>query len=109
MPEGSDPAGGPDRRASRRFAPLAVIGLILAWLLVSGGRPGDWIALRGPVPGTGGMLAKGHLVLIALILIIAHFVFRMPRQGGPISEDEGREPADEGDPDDGPAIGRRIE
>jgi hypothetical protein len=68
--------------------PLVVIGVVLAWLLFSGGSLTDWFALRGAIPGTGGMVAKGHLVLLALILIIANFVFRMPREGGPLAAEE---------------------
>lgn len=95
----SDPESEtPPAEPRRRTWPLVVIGLILAWLLFSGGRITDWFALRGPVPGTGGMVRKGYLVLLALILIIANFVLRMPRQGGPMAveeeEGEGDSPGD---------------
>ncbi|QDV38041.1 hypothetical protein [Tautonia plasticadhaerens] len=85
-----EPDAGPEATPEppRRYWPLVAIGLILAWLLFSGGRVTDWFALRGPVPGTGGMVRKGYLVLLALILVIANFVLRMPREGGPMAAEE---------------------
>jgi hypothetical protein len=93
---GESDSQGEEQPRRKTTWPLVVIAVVLAWLLFSGGSLTDWFALRGAVPGTGGMVAKGHLVLLALILIIANFVFRMPREGGPMASEEqesgGQEP-----------------
>lgn len=73
--------------ASGRFWPLVVIGGVLGWLLLTGGAVPGLEIIEGRIPGTGGILTVGHLVLLALILVIGNFVIRIPREGGPVSGD----------------------
>ena len=83
--EGEDQTEG----ARGRLWPLVVIGGVVVWLLLTGGSIPGLSILWGMVPETGGVLTVGHLVLLVLILTIANFVLRMPREGGPLIDESG--------------------
>ena len=100
MRVGSDGSEDGDPGSSgRRPWGVVVVTAVLVWLLLSGGSLADWFSMRGAVPGTGGVLSKGHLLILGLILVIAQYVLRMPREGGPLVMEsdygpEDREPVD---------------
>ncbi len=86
----TDESGFTSRRLLRFIILIAFLWFFAA-TLSSGEGLEDWITLRGDVPGTAGILAKGHLLLIGLIALIANFVLRIPQQGGPLVEEEDSE------------------
>lgn len=93
MHEGSDgeepTSGGLGRKQK---GPLVVIALVLGWLLLSGGSIPALSVLWREVPGTKGLVTIANGVMLGLILIIVNFVWRMPRDGGPLLRDD-EEPA----------------
>ncbi|WP_152050942.1 hypothetical protein [Tautonia marina] len=89
MHEGSDEgeaAGGGSGWG--RMGPLVVIALVLGWLLLSGGSIPALSVLWRELPGTKGLVTIANGVMLGLILIIVNFVWRMPRDGGPLLQDD---------------------
>lgn len=87
------PAASDRRLGLGRIVPILLIGLALL-ALAEVGRPGaieEWAELRGSVPGTGGLLAKRHLIVVALLAFLVEVLRHLPREGGPIASEEGPE------------------
>ena len=93
-----DEDGDPGASGRRPWG-VVVVTAVVVWFLLSGGSLADWFSMRGAVPGTGGVLSKGHLLLLALILVIAQYVLRMPREGGPLVDESGPEDGEPADPE----------